>query len=90
MKLNDELYKAVFGVGAVIAGILVFMWISPLAADSVRQPSEPSGEDAEVIANLEFLESLEFLEEDVALVEDYKVLDEWPAGPLQEEVKENE
>ncbi|HBO98022.1 MAG TPA: hypothetical protein DE315_08890 [Candidatus Omnitrophica bacterium] len=54
-----------------------FMRISPLAADHLQPAQDSSGEDTEVIANLEFLESLEFLEEEVPLVDDYEALDKW-------------
>ncbi len=58
-------------------GLIFFTRISLLSADPVQQAQEAAGEDAEVIANLEFLESLEFLEEEAALVDDYEALDKW-------------
>ena len=68
----------------LMAGVLILIWISPLAADpmtdSVQETQEVSEEDTEVIVNLEFLESLEFLEEETALLDDYEVLEEWEAG----------
>jgi hypothetical protein len=64
-----------------MAGVLAFIWISPLAADpladATQEERDISEEDTEVIANLEFFESLEFLEEEVALVDDYEALDKW-------------
>ncbi len=71
-----------------MAGILALIWTLPLAADPVADSAQEtqgiSGEDAEVIANLEFLESLEFLEEEVALVDDYEALDEWEVDRNEE------
>jgi len=64
-----------------VAGLLVLIATAPLAAevvvDSSQEAEEIYKEDAEVIANLEFLESLEFLQEEVVLSDDYEVLDEW-------------
>ncbi len=86
MRSDDKSRKAnflIFGLATLVSSL--FIRISPLLADFVQQvqdpaegearPWRPSGEDTEVIANLEFLESLEFLEEEVALVDDYEALD---------------
>ncbi len=78
MRSDDKFRKANFLIFSLAAlGLVLFMRISPLAADSVEQPQDSAVEDAEVIADLEFLESLEFLEEEVALVDDYEALDKW-------------
>ncbi len=65
-----------------MAGLLVLIGTASIGAeavtDAVREAQGISAEDAEVIANLEFLESWEFLEEEeVVLSDDYEVLDEW-------------
>lgn len=64
-----------------MVGLLVLIGTAPFAAEgsaeAVSGTQEISEEDAEIIANLEFLESLEFLQEEVVLSGDYEVLDEW-------------
>ena len=78
MRSDNKSRKAIFLIfGLAVLVSSLFMRISPLSADPVQQVQDSTGEDAEVIANLEFLESLEFLEEEAALVDDYEVLDKW-------------
>lgn len=64
-----------------MASLLVLIATAPsaaeMSAEAASETQEISGEDAEVIANLEFLESLEFLEEEIVFSDDYEVLDEW-------------
>lgn len=67
-----------------MACVLVMIRTASLAADPVTDAAQEeqgiSEEDAEVVANLEFLESLDFVEEEIVFSDDYEVLDEWEGG----------
>lgn len=67
-----------------MACVLVMIGTASLAADLVTDAAQEeqgiSEEDAEVVANLEFLESLDILEAEMVFSDDYEVLDEWEGG----------